>query len=183
MKKPFICGEKIDLFPLSKELADGEYKNWFNDEKVCFFNGHHHFPMLTDDLINYIESVHSNKSQLVLAIFAKDGRHIGNVSLQNIDYVSRSAEFAIIIGDRSSWGKGFGKEACGLILKHAFLSLNLNRISCGTSEENVGMQKIAFANGFQQEGVRRKAMFNNGKYLDLIEYGLLKKEWISGVKS
>lgn len=177
MMTPFIYGENIDLFPLTKELADGDYKNWFNDEEVCYFNGHHQYPKVYDDLIEYVESVSKNPHVLVLAIFNKEKKHIGNVSLQNIDFVSNSAEFAIIIGDRDSWGKGLGKEVCALMLKHAFLTLNLNRIGCGTSEENIGMQKIALSNGFKQEGVRRNAMYNNGKYLDLFEYGILKSEW------
>jgi RimJ/RimL family protein N-acetyltransferase len=177
MIKPFIRGKKIDLFPLTKELSEGAYSDWFNDEDVCFFNGHHKYPKTHDDLIAYINTVNSNRSLLVLAIFNKENKHIGNVSLQNIDFISRSAEFAIIIGEQSSWGKGVGKEACALMLKHAFLTLNVNRVSCGTSEENIGMQNIALSNNIIQEGIRRKAMYNNGKYLDLFEYGILRSEW------
>jgi RimJ/RimL family protein N-acetyltransferase len=54
--------------------------------------------------------------------------------------------------------------------------INLHRIYCGTSSENIGMQKLANKLGMIKEGQRKDALFKNGKYLDVIEYGIIVKE-------
>ena len=116
----------------------------------------------------------------MLAIIATDNdKHIGNISLQAIDWVSKTAEFAIILGDKEYWGKGYSTEAALMICEHGFSKLNLNRIYCGTSEQNIGMQKLAGKMKMQEEGCRRKALYKNGEYLDILEYGVLKEEYYS----
>lgn len=178
MDKPFLIGEKIYLRIIEERDLNESYQQWFNDEEICQFNSHHRFPHYRQNLEEYYKNVIIDKGNLILAIIAIDGdMHIGNIALQNINYVDRSAELAIIIGDKGYWRKGAGREACDLILSHGFRSLNLHRIRCGTIEENVGMRKLAEKLGFKQEGILRDAIYKNGKYQDVINYGLLEDEY------
>ena len=175
-KVVFIEGEKINLCVIEKEFADGNYKDWFNNEEVCFGNAHYKYPTSIQDLRDYIDS--KSTESIRLAIVDKiSNEHIGNVALQRIDGINRSAEFAVIIGEKKSWGKGVGKEAAYLIFKHGFNYLNLNRIYLGTFETNFGMIKIAEALNMKKEGCRRKAVYKNGTYLDVVEFGILKDEF------
>ena len=177
-KREFIKGKGIYLRNLINEDINKNYIHWFDDDEVCRQNSHHKFPFYEEELRSYIDSLRNNKTMLVLAIIEKlEDIHIGNISLQNIDFINRSAEFAIIIGEKSFWGKGYGKEAVSMIVRHGFETLNLNRIYCGTFFENVGLIKLVEFLGFKQEGIRRKAMYKNGNYVDIIEFGLLKSEW------
>lgn len=176
----FIEGKSVNLRILAKEDVSKNYIHWFDDSEVCKFNSHHRFPYSEENLIKYIENLYNSNNNLVLAIIEKNTNiHIGNISLQNINFINRSAEFAIIIGEKDYWGKGIAKECGKLILEHGFNSLNLNRIYCGTSSNNIGMQQLAVFLGFSEEGRRRKAEFKNGEYADVVEYGLLKDEWNS----
>lgn len=174
----FLTGNAISLRCLTKEDINKNYIHWFDDSDICKMNSHHRFPYSEESMIKYVEANNNSNSQLVLAVINKeDGDHIGNVSLQNINYINRTAEFAIIIGEKKYWGKGVGKECGKLIIEHGFLELNLHRIYCGTLSKNSGMIKLAETLGFKKEGVRREAEFKNGKYIDVIEFGLLKGEW------
>jgi RimJ/RimL family protein N-acetyltransferase len=122
----------------------------------------------------------NDPQNLVLAIVAKDtDAHVGNISLQNIDLVSRNAEYAIVIGDKNYWGKGVAGEASRLLIAHGFNALNLHRIYCGTSSTNTAMQKLAAKLGMKEEGRRREALYKNGAYADVIEYGLLREDYIA----
>ncbi len=170
-------GITVALRPLSLEDVTDTYINWLNDAEVCKFNSHHAYPYTSELAIEYVTRVRSQKNDLVLAIVTKGGKHIGNISLQNINPRNQSAEYAIILGDKEYWGKGIAKEASQLILKHGFEELNLHRIYCGTSVKNIPMQKLAGSLGFVQEGVRKDAMFKNGEFADVIEYGLLRKNF------
>lgn len=178
MDRVFIAGKRIFLRPL--ELSDIEkgYLKWFDNEEICQFNSHHRYPMSLESLTSYVNNVNDDRKVIVLAIITKDGNeHIGNISIQNIDYINSHGEFAIIIGEKSAWGKGYSKEAGRLIIEHVFNQLNLKRIYCGTSEYNFGMQKLAESLGFVKEGVRRKHLYKNGIYNDVFLYGLLVEEW------
>lgn len=180
MKNPFLIGVQIYLRSIEESDITEAYQSWFNNPDVCRFNDHHRFPLYREQMRAYYETVIKSRSNLILAIIdiASD-RHIGNVALESIDLVNRSAEFAIIVGDKEAWGKGIGEEAGRLLIRHGFNELNLHRIACGTSRENVGMQKLATKLGFQEEGTQREAMFKHGVYQDLIQYGLLSYEFHS----
>jgi RimJ/RimL family protein N-acetyltransferase len=175
---PFLTGARIYLRALMDADCAGPYLEWFNDPEVCRLNGHHRFPYRHEDARAFVQRVNASREELVLAIVRSDDhRHIGNVALQQIDFVSRSAELAIVIGARDCWGQGYSKEAGRLLLEHAFFSLNLNRVYCGTLEHNVPMQRLAVHLGMREEGRRRHAVYKADRYLDVIEYGVLKGEY------
>lgn len=175
---PFLTGQNIDLRTLCMEDVEGDYPTWFNDEEINIYNEHHIFPYTKENASKYIKDCANCNNKLVLAIEHKqEHKHIGNVSLQNIHFINRSAEFAIIIGNKDFHGKGYGKEAGNLILKHGFISLNLNRIYCGTSVYNIAMQKLALYLGMKEEGRRRQAIYKDGKYVDVLDYAVLKDDY------
>jgi len=175
----FLESEDIYLRPLEINDADGPYVGWFNDAEVCSGNAHHIYPYTRQAAIEYIEHAQNFGNELIFAIVQKaDNRHIGNVKLKRINSVARSAEFAIVIGEKDCWGKGYSKQVARLMLDHAFFTLNLNRVYCGTYDTNIAMRKLAEYLGMQEEGCRRKAAFKDNRYLDVIEYGVLREEYI-----
>ncbi len=180
MKNPFLVGEHIYLRTIDESDLNANYREWFNDEEVCRYNSHHRFPNYDENMRDYYENVIKSRTNLILAICNKEtDKHIGNIALENIDALNQSAEFAIVIGDKSQWGQGVGREAAKLILKHGFAELNLHRIYCGTQDDNTGMQKLAIALGFKEEGRARDGMFKGGSFKDVIYYSLLRDEFKS----
>ncbi len=178
MKNPFLIGESIYLRTITLADLTPCYRDWFNDAKVCKGNAHHRFPKYDEDMRAYYDHTIKSHENLVLAICDKvTDLHIGNVSLQDIDTINRSAEFAILIGDKEYWGKGVGTEVMNLIVTHGFHELNLNRIMLGTFEDNTGMQNLATKNGFKIEGRSRQAVWKEGRWKDVLHFGLLRDEW------
>jgi RimJ/RimL family protein N-acetyltransferase len=160
--------------------ADGPYVSWFNDADTCRGNSHHVRPYSAADARAYIARVAAAPDQLVLAIVRReDGRHIGNIALQAINPVYRTAELSIMVGERDAWGQGYASEAARLLCDHGFRALNLHRIACGTFAGNGGMRRVAERLGMREEGVRRQAAFKDGAYVDVVEYGVLRAEYES----
>lgn len=175
----FLSGELVALRPLVESDADGPYPGWLNDAEVCRYNRHHVYPYTREQAREWIRSIPA-RDELVLAITLRsDQSHVGNVSLQGIDRVARSADLAILLGERNAWGKGIGLESSRLVVTHGFGAMNLHRISCATTEDNVAMRRIAEKLGMQEEGTRRQAAFNEGRHVDVIEYGLLADDYRS----
>jgi len=170
--------DRLSFRGLCLSDIDGPYFHWFNDQDVCLHNSHGIFPSTRTKLSQYIEMLQKTNNNIVWAIIEKKRNiHVGNIALQGINLSHQTAEFAILLGDKSCWGKGYAAEAGEVLLTHGFKVAGLRRIHCGTSEHNVGMQKLALKLGMVQEGVRRKALFENGEFVDLIEFGILKTEF------
>ncbi|MDD5431176.1 MAG: GNAT family protein [Candidatus Pacebacteria bacterium] len=178
MKNQFLVGEKIYLRPIEESDLNEKYQSWLNNPEVTAYNTHHRFPNYRQNMLDYFNEVIKSKNNLILGIIDKEtDEHIGNAALENIDPINKSAEFAILIGEKKMWGKGIGKEVLKLLVEHGFNALNLNRIYMGTSADNIGMQKVAEAVGFKKEGVGRQVFYKNGEYKDTVNYGLLRSEY------
>jgi RimJ/RimL family protein N-acetyltransferase len=173
----FLEGVDIYLRQLEESDADGHYVDWFNEDLTCEGNSHHVYPYLKQDALAYIKESYCTIDRLVLAIVDRGSfGHVGNVALTGIDKVSRSADFSIVVGYKY-WGRGFGKEAATLIINHGFKAMNLHRVACATFSNNVGMIKLAESLGMSREGIKKEAAYKDGKYLDVVEFGILRKDW------
>ena len=178
MRDVFITGERVYLRSLSEKDVNQAYISWLNDPDVCRFNSHHVYPYTRAKALEYVRAAQLSRSDLVLAVVTRRGhRHIGNISLQAISQISRNAEYAVLMGDKRYWGKGYAKEASLLMLLHGFNEMNLHRIYCGTSSHNLPMQKLAKQLGMKLEGRRREAFYKSGEFLDILEYGVLRREF------
>ena len=151
---------------------EGPYPSWFEDQEVCAFNSHGKFVRTKEYFRQFIRGLDADRMIVWAICHAEDG-HIGNVALQNISLINRNAEFAIILGDRSHWGKGVGELASKTIIEHGFKKLNLHRIYCGTAANNEGMKKLALNLGMKVEGIRKEHVFLNGAWVDVIDYGIV----------
>jgi [ribosomal protein S5]-alanine N-acetyltransferase len=178
----FLKGKRIHLRALMEKDLTDDYLQWLNDEEVCRNNSHAIFPNTESKMRSYYDSLQNQQHNIVLAIIdtVKES-HIGNVSLQNINWVSRNAEFAILMGNKNYWGDGYGEEAAKIIVNYGFQRLNLHRIYCGTLEGNEAMKKLAFKLNMKEEGIRREAIFKHGGYENIVEYGVLKTEFVNQV--
>lgn len=107
----------------------------------------------------------------------KDEVLYGLISLTNIDQFNQCAELHLMIGDTENRGKGIGTFAVKEMLHHAFYNLNLHRIELEALETNAASCGLYEKCGFQKEGVKRKAVFKNGEYLDMYLYSILREEY------
>lgn len=162
--------------PLKASDLEGSYASWFEDQEVTRFNSHGKFFKNQEYFRNYYLSLNSEDKVVWAICHSKDG-HIGNISLQSISSINRNAELAILIGDKRHWGKNVGFKAGEMLLYHGFMKLNLEKIFCGTAADNTGMRRMAERLGMQLEGTKRSHLYLNGRWIDLIEYGILRRDY------
>ncbi len=63
-------------------------------------------------------------------------------------------------------------------LEFGFSDRNYNRIEALVDKRNIGCKKTLENNGFKLEGLLREYEFENGNYVDLEMYSILKREYI-----
>ncbi len=116
-------------------------------------------------------------TQVRCSIVDESDNILGLVSLVKIDNINQSAELHIMIGGLNNRGKGIGTFAVKGVLNHAFFNLNLNRIELTVLSNNERAIALYEKIGFKREGIKRKARYKNGKFVDMILYSLLKDEY------
>ena len=125
----------------------------------------------------YEQYLANRASNVRLAVCASDGAMVGVVYLLHIDWISRSCEFAISIGDPGARRQGVGTAATRLALRHAFFDLNLERVYLDVLAGNAPAIRLYRNAGFAEEGVRRRSVFKEGQYLDLLSMAVLKQDF------
>lgn len=174
----FLENDRVGLRCLIESDCEGSYADWFNSSEVCLYNDHHRYPMTKEDLLNFVRRCMHTRTEIVMAVEEKESKkHIGNISLQHIDLINRQAEIAFMFGDKEYWGKGYATSAARLMIDHAFSEMGLNRIYFGTFDENISMQSVGSKLQFTKVGLRRQALYKNGKFHDIFDYDLLACEW------
>jgi RimJ/RimL family protein N-acetyltransferase len=174
-----IFGEKIRLRAVERDDLP-RFTRWLNDPEVleglllCV-------PMsLTDEEEWFTEVRRQPPDQRPLSIDLKTRggwEHIGGTGLHAIDRLIRSAEFGIHIGEKKYWNKGAGTDATRTIVRYGFETLNLNRIWLRVYEFNRRAQRAYEKVGFTREGVQREGHFHQGRYWDILQYSILRREW------
>ena len=76
------------------------------------------------------------------------------------------------------WGKGYMKEAMGLVLVYGFEVMSLNRIEGLIHPMNQQAQHLFDRLGFSNEGRLRSYRATMSGYTDVYMYSLLREEWI-----
>jgi len=64
-----------------------------------------------------------------------------------------------------------------LLLRHGFLTLNLNRVFLRVFETNPRAIRSYEKAGFIHEGRLRQAEFRDGQYVDILLMSVLRSEW------
>lgn len=107
-----------------------------------------------------------------------DGTLIGRVTLFHFDRIGRTCRLGISI-ERPMWNKGYGRDAVATILRYAFEDLNLHRVSLDTLADNERALRSYQACGFVQEGRLRQHYWHKGRYVDAVEMGILRDDWLA----
>jgi RimJ/RimL family protein N-acetyltransferase len=82
-----------------------------------------------------------------------------------------------VLGDRAERGKGYGREAVGLLVDYLFHEYELARVGATADTSNVPSLKILERLGFRREGTLRSALFHHAAWHDVAVFGVTPSEW------
>ena len=149
-----ILGENVYLSPATSEDAE-IYARWMNDFNITDYTGTSSNIYSLEKERDWLEDrlKYSSNKDMLFDIVAIDGdRLLGNISLIKINYIDRSAELGILIGENDDRSKGYGTEAIKLLLDFAFNYLNLNNIGLTLIECNSRAKRCYEKAGFKEYG-------------------------------
>lgn len=104
-------------------------------------------------------------------------RYVGMTTFREIDMYDLTAHSGLMIGDKSVWRTGFGKEAKLLQLYYAFMVMKLRWVYGRTFRLNKGSVRILEGTGYVQQGIRPNCRRIGTDFHDELLFGVNKKQW------
>lgn len=127
--------------PLRPEIAavSGQLSVWYNEP--------HNRAMMSNDDAMSPQKVREHYAHLAGAggrnfLLFLDGRLMGDADLRRVDPAARTAEFAILIGERRVQGCGYGTRFALMVHVLAFLQLGLERVYATVIPANLASLRL-----------------------------------------
>jgi ribosomal-protein-alanine N-acetyltransferase len=112
----------------------------------------------------------------ILPCLKKNGELIGFVALME---VVRGVSYTCFLGYRifsPHWGQGYAKEAIRAVIDIGFKDLKLHRIEAGVEPSNIRSIRTARSLKMRKEGLKKRALFLRGKWVDLVIYTITTED-------
>lgn len=160
----------------AKEPDDAEhFFRWINDPEVARYLAAR-YPMSMVQERDFVAGTVTYQEASFTVVTLAEARPIGSVALRGARPEARSANLAIMIGEKEYWGRGYGADTMRTACRFGFESMNLHRIELEVFAEHTAARKLYERIGFREEGIRRDAHFKFGRYFDAVMMSLLEGE-------
>lgn len=171
-----LVGKKVYLSPIDKENDIPKYTKWLNDLDVSARLGGAAVLYTEEYEREFLEN--GQKGAMHYAIIrASDDTLLGNASLFEFNHIHRKAQIGLFIGDRENRGKGYGREAMGLLLAYAYGVMNIHNVMLQAFSFNENAIGLYESLGFREIGRRRESYFFKGVYYDEVFMELLDTDF------
>lgn len=109
-------------------------------------------------------------------VLQADNRLIGMCGNHAWDRENRLIEIGYNILP-SYWGKGYATEATHANLQWSFDHMDLHRIQADCTVGNIASERVLLKCGFTVEGIWRESCWEHGRFVDIKQFGLLRREY------
>lgn len=152
---------RVSLQPLS-DLTPHDWRRfyaYFRDREIADWNGAR--PIKIPEWLFQRVMLDEERAgeRFGFGIYEESGRFIGSVELYDLrpppPSLPREATLGVMIGERELWGRGYGREAVGAVLRWAFeagAQPPLSAVRLRTFAHNKRAQRAFAAAGFREVG-------------------------------
>lgn len=147
---------------------------WQNDRDVTkhlmFVN-----PLSKSAQEDYIRQIWKDKDSKTFIIETEDEIPIGMCSLNNIDWINRTAEIKLVLYAKNCWGRGYGYDAVRTLTNYGLYEMNLNTLFVNIMEGNERAVKCFEKAGYEIEGTLYNRILKEGKPKNLVSMSISKE--------
>ena len=177
--QPELTTERLLLRALREEDAPSLART-ANDHNIAKYLSSMPHPYTLEDAKEFVISrakAYAEGDAAEFAIFEKGSEaFVGMIGL-DLNAKDNHATAGYWLG-KTFWGKGYATEALREIIRFGFERLGLHRIASHHFHNNPASGKVMQKAGMKQEGRRVEHFYKEGEYLDILDYGLLAREWM-----
>jgi len=105
-----------------------------------------------------------------------NGEISGALGCHAIDWANRNSSLGYWV-DAEQQGRGLITKCCAAMLDYLFHEMSLHRVEIRCGTENRKSCAVPERLGFTREGVAREAEWVCNRWVDLVVWGLLSRDW------
>lgn len=158
-----------------KEKDSAGILEWMKASDVNLYFRFNPEEITKDTVRNFINNSMTEENRNFATVDDKD-QYLGTISLKNIDFTNRNAEYAVSFRKKAK-GTGAANFATNEILYLAFKELELNKVYLNVLSDNIRAIKFYEKMGFEFEGEFKKHIYINGEFKDIRWYGMRKEQY------
>ena len=163
--------QKFELKKIRKEDLKQIVK-WRNDSEIIRFNTQ--FFLLNMELQKkWFEEITKKNSKSKMFVFKYGKEIVGIGGLIHYDYQNKSADIAIILGEKKIRGKGFGTRGLEMLVEYGFKQMKLHRIGADIFEYNKVSLRLYEKLEFKKELEMRDYLWRDGKWWKVFTYSII----------
>ncbi len=149
-----LKGEKVVLRPLEELLTEENLKkiySWHRDHEIMFWMGCRPVNASFSGFARWFRRfIAKFEPEMSFGIMDGGGELIGRISCYGLDKTRKEAEIGILIGEKSLWGKGYGRDALVTFLRYLFDVVGLEKVRIRTMDRNRRARQCFSRCGFQE---------------------------------
>ncbi|MRH43469.1 GNAT family N-acetyltransferase [Aquibacillus halophilus] len=167
---------------LLREITDEDAKDvftCFSNNKVTRFYGQESLENIEQakNIVEFFANSYKEKRGLRWGIELKGSKGlIGTIGFNAWVPKHKRAEIGYEINP-NYWRKGYASEAATAVISFGFENIDLTRIGAVVFMKNESSTNLLTKLGFQQEGILRDYMYQNGRANDTYIYSMLKRDF------
>jgi RimJ/RimL family protein N-acetyltransferase len=154
---------------------------WYSDPELVA--PHDRFsPDTFEEFVRSVETATNDPASLAPRFAIEERRTgdlVGVVGHYTAHPVLEYLDVWYLLGNRAVRGRGYGREAVGLLVGHLFATRSIERVGASVDVENAASNRLVEGLGFRREGTLRSALFHHGHWHDVNLYGITRSDWAS----
>ena len=170
MSEKISYSGKITLMKtfIHSDITD-KYIRWLNDKEVVKYSNQRFQEHTKETSLSYLKNFKNSQNNFFSIKSIDSKENIGTITTY-INVNHSTADIGILIGDKSTWGKGFGLDAWKATMDWLTNEKKIRKITAGTLSINYGMINIIKKSGMKHDGARLRQELCDGKYRDMMYF-------------
>ncbi len=177
-----IYGKNVVLRAIEKEDCV-LIKEMFNDPEIESLVVGWAFPLSLFAQEKWLELHYNDNDAYRFVIDTKEDGAVGILTLTDIDWKNRRAVIGAKLALKNNRSKGYGTDAIIAVMRYVFDELGFHRLDASRLATNQVSKRLFEKCGFVEEGVKRDYVYKGGRYIDLVEAGILADEYYKLIKT
>ena len=172
-------GQLVRLVAIDYDRHGDNALRWLSDPDTLATLGIGYWPLTAKMEREYFETATKHGENIPFAIETLDGVHIGMSGVHNISLLHGTATTGSFIGETEYRGKGYGTDAARVRARYCFETINLQMLYSEFLDGNQASARMQEKAGYRIWGTKPRALWKDGKYIDLVQTCLDRETWLS----
>lgn len=170
-----LRGQSVELRLFGPEHINKQYLRWLNDPEVVRYSNQRFRRHDEASSRAFLQSFEGSGNLFLAIQLAHSGKFVGTMTVY-FSIQHETADMGILIGDRSCWGQGVGKDAWSALMSLLLESGKVRKVTGGALRCNVGMVNLMSKTGMSPDGVRIGQELVEGVPEDILHFARFRNE-------